>query len=129
MECISTNEAGLPPDSDARHLRRLRILTDAAAPLVERTFFATGLSNPRGLKFGPDGVLSIAEGGTGGTFLLERSESRIVELAGEAGIPNSCLRVTREATGLTLTARVVRPRGRRLRRCSRGPVLRTSCPQ
>lgn len=38
-----------------------------AAQAVTVSVFATGLYNPRGLKFGPDGNLYVAEGGKGGT--------------------------------------------------------------
>src|ERR1700686_5835354 len=30
--------------------------------------FATGFNNPRGLTFGPDGILYVAEGGPGGSM-------------------------------------------------------------
>lgn len=48
--------------------------TAAASPLITPKaatatveIYATGFNNPRGLKFGPDGALYVAEGGPGGT--------------------------------------------------------------
>jgi hypothetical protein len=38
----------------------------AANPIANVTVFASGLENPRGLRFGPDGNLYVAEGGPGG---------------------------------------------------------------
>jgi hypothetical protein len=43
------------------------VLPTAAAGQA-RTVFVTGLNNPRGLKFGPNGDLYVAEGGLGGGF-------------------------------------------------------------
>lgn len=39
----------------------------AASPAVSVSVFASGFNNPRGLTFGPDGNLYVAEGGLGGS--------------------------------------------------------------
>jgi hypothetical protein len=41
--------------------------TGSSPPQATVTVFASGLNNPRGLKFGPDGQLYLAEGGVGGS--------------------------------------------------------------
>ena len=44
--------------------------------------FATGLNNPRGLKFGPDGNLYVAEGGIGGTNSTEGCCEQVIPPVG-----------------------------------------------
>ena len=56
---------GAAPIAQAYGLSRIGAPT---AHLSNVTVFAAGLNNPRGLQFGPDGYLYVAEGGTGGTL-------------------------------------------------------------
>ena len=50
-------------------LPSILVLAVAPALLAQSnvSVFASGFNNPRGLKFGPDGNLYVAEGGAGGT--------------------------------------------------------------
>lgn len=66
--------------------------------------FATGFNNPRGLKFGPDGNLYVAEGGAGGTSSTAGSCVQVVAPVGPytGGFTARISKVTPDGTRTTV---------------------------
>jgi hypothetical protein len=89
---------------------------EAPAPSLDReaggpsapgtvTVYATGLNNPRGLRFGPDGLLYVAEGGVGGTNSTVGSCTQVPAPVGPyTGSPNGgrISRINRDGSRVTV---------------------------
>jgi hypothetical protein len=63
---IACNDPAAPAATKAPDIIAVHADAKKAAGIVAPTVYATGLDNPRGLRFGPDGYLYVAEGGLGG---------------------------------------------------------------
>jgi hypothetical protein len=84
------------------------ILNAKAGSITQATVsvFATGLNNPRGLKWGPDGNLYVAEGGVGGTDSSVGQCEQVVPPVGPyVGSPvgGRISKIDAQGTGTTVT--------------------------
>ncbi|MFQ5595735.1 MAG: ScyD/ScyE family protein [Anaerolineae bacterium] len=77
--------------------------TAAAEPSSNVSVYATGLDNPRGLKFGPDGDLYVAEGGTGGTNSTAGTCEQVVAPVGPVTGSNTGARISKISADGTRT--------------------------
>ena len=73
--CDSTTPTA-PTQATQADVATLRVPVATVVP------YATGLDNPRGLEFGPDGNLYVAEGGTGGTMTTEGQCDQVIAPVG-----------------------------------------------
>jgi hypothetical protein len=76
--------------------------TASAAPTIIRQtptatvwLFSTGFNNPRGLKFGPDGMLYVAEGGAGGSASTVGKCTQVPEVGPYTGSVHGFGRISR----------------------------------
>jgi len=89
----------------------------AQAPTLPKvTVVASGLNNPRGLAFGPNGALYVAEGGTGGTKSTKGKCTQVVPPIGPY------------TGGFTASISRISPKGTRTIVASRLPSSQTSKP-
>jgi hypothetical protein len=86
----------------------LSILSANAQTSSNVSVFATGFSNPRGLKWGPDGNLYVAEGGTGGRTPPVSTSAQVPPPVGPytGGLTARISKVTPDGTRTTLVDRL-----------------------
>jgi hypothetical protein len=76
----------------------------AASPNVVVSIFTTGLNNPRGLKFGPDGNLYVAEGGIGGSNSTDSCCEQVPDVGPYTGSITGSRISKIDANGVRVTA-------------------------